>query len=113
MKKRCIGLKYTTGKFLRLFIISSDNLFLFDSNSVTVVAQFSRPLNHGRLVAGSSLVPLKIRRVEEAAVRLIWHPPVGVVWKLGKGDASSGIILVTRLRFKITRSVLNSPRATL
>ncbi|GFW12548.1 hypothetical protein TNCV_818001 [Trichonephila clavipes] len=34
------------------------------------------------------------------------RPPVGVVWKLREGGASSGVVLVTRSWFKITRSIV-------
>ncbi|GFS91313.1 uncharacterized protein TNCV_1307201 [Trichonephila clavipes] len=33
-------------------------------------------------------------------------PHVVVVWKLGTWDAGSGIVLVTRTRFKITKSLI-------
>ncbi|GFU61697.1 hypothetical protein TNCV_4611761 [Trichonephila clavipes] len=36
------------------------------------------------------------------------RPPVGGVWNLGEGDASSGVNLVNESWFKITRYVVKS-----
>ncbi|GFT42328.1 hypothetical protein TNCV_1786301 [Trichonephila clavipes] len=57
----------------------------------------------------SSLVPLKIHRVGGAMhvnLSRLKHPLVGVVWKLGEGGASSGVVFVTQPWFKMTSLVV-------
>ncbi|GFW50580.1 hypothetical protein TNCV_2888831 [Trichonephila clavipes] len=63
----------------------------------------------------SSLVLLKTRRSERADVRQICRGSnvLPLVWKLGEGESSSGVVLVFSPWFKITRSVTNRPRVDL
>ncbi|GBN75021.1 hypothetical protein AVEN_99039-1 [Araneus ventricosus] len=61
----------------------------------------------GRRFSGSKPISLKIRRVwgllRVKSYIVAKHPPAGVVRKFGEKDASSGVVLVTGLRFKVTR----------
>ncbi|GFT17081.1 uncharacterized protein TNCV_4738171 [Trichonephila clavipes] len=67
---------------------------------------------HGRHVMNSSLVPLKIRRVEEQCTLYLSRAETSSRWcgvVVRRGGASS-VVLITRPWFKMTWSVAKSPR---
>ncbi|GFV89886.1 uncharacterized protein TNCV_4691151 [Trichonephila clavipes] len=61
----------------------------------------------------SSLVPLKIRRVGERCTLILSKAQTSFYWcgvVVSRGGANLGIVVVTRLWFKMMRSVVKSPQ---
>ncbi|GFW37998.1 uncharacterized protein TNCV_4631991 [Trichonephila clavipes] len=71
--------------------------------------------NHSKQVMRSSPVPLKTRRVGKRCTLNLSRAQTSSRWcgvVVREGGASSGVVLVTKPWFKMTRSVAKSPRVS-